>query len=87
MREQGMHAFLCFRISKNDFGSPILLGHGIGGLNGHNIEGITGLIAAHAVADIKIIAGIRQGQRRERQDEYASRQSICAFHAIIARFG
>lgn len=94
MREQGVHAFLCFRISQNDLGSPILLRDGIGGLDRHNIEGITGLIAGHAVADINIIAGIRQGQRRERQDEYASRQFMCAFHVsprgrfrpIIARF-
>jgi hypothetical protein len=84
MREEGVHAFLGFRISKNDFGSPIFLRDGIGGLNRHNIEGITGLIAGHAVADIKIIAGIRQRQRRKCQDEYDSRQSICAFHELLA---
>jgi hypothetical protein len=62
MREERVDAGLRFRIAQNNFGSPVLLGDGVRGLDGHHVEGIAGLVAGDAVADVKIVAGIDEGQ-------------------------
>jgi hypothetical protein len=81
MREERVDAGLRFRIAQNNFDSPVLLGDGVRGLDGHHIEGITGLMAGDAVADIKVVAGIDEGQQCERRDEHARRESLQSLHA------